>query len=100
MIMGTPSAPKVDGIRQAVQTSGTELVDLPPYSPDLIPIEQLIAKFKALLRKATAGTVSTLWVAIGALLERLEPDEVANDFRYAECSSNRTESALDSRFVF
>ena len=60
----------------------------PPYSPDLNPIEQLFAKLKALLRKAAARTISTLWAAIGVLLESFEPDECANYFRHAGYSSN------------
>lgn len=56
---------------------------LPPYSPDLNPIEQLFAKLKGLLRKAAARTVSTLWAAIGALIEIFGPDELANHFRHA-----------------
>ena len=83
VIMDDLSAHKVDGVRQAIEARGAELLYLPPYSPDLNPIEQLFAKLKALLRKAAARTVSTLWAAIGALLENFEPDECANYFRHA-----------------
>ncbi len=82
------SAHKVDGIRQAIEAQGAKLVYLPPYSPDLNPIEQLFAKLKALLRKAAARTVSTLWAAIGVLLQSFEPDECANYFRHAGYGSN------------
>ena len=64
------------------------MVYLPPYSPDLNPIEQLLTELKALLRKAAARTVSTLWAAIGVLLESFEPDECANYFRHAGYGSN------------
>ena len=79
--MDNLSAHKVARIRQAVEARRAELVYLPPYSPDLNPIEQLFARLKALLRKAAARTVSTLWAAIGALLESFQPDECANYFR-------------------
>ena len=54
-----------------------------PYSPDMNPIEQLFATRKALLHKAAARTVSTLWAVISALLEIFGPDECANYFRRA-----------------
>ena len=51
---------------------------LPPYSPDLNPIEQLFAKLKALLRKAAARTRDALWDTIGVLLDEFEPAECEN----------------------
>ena len=67
---------------------GAELVYLPPYSPDLNPIEQIFARLKVLLRKSTGRTVSILWAAIGTLLESFQPDECTNDFRHAAYDSN------------
>ena len=55
--MDNLSAQKVYGIRQAIEAQGAKLVYLPPYSPDLNPIEQLFARLKALLREAPARTV-------------------------------------------
>ena len=52
---------KVAGVREAIEARGATLVYLPPYSPDLNPIEQAFAKFKALLRKIAARTVCKLW---------------------------------------
>jgi transposase len=51
---------------------------LPPYSPDLNPIEQLFAKLKALLRKAAARSIDKLWDAIGLLLDTFSPAECGN----------------------
>ena len=51
---------------------------LPPYSPDLNPIEQAFAKLKALLRKAAERTVDGLWNAIGQLLDLFHRTECAN----------------------
>jgi transposase len=58
-----------------------KLFFLPKYSPDLNPIEQVFAKLKHLLRKATARTVETICTAIGEILAAFTPDECANYFR-------------------
>jgi hypothetical protein len=57
------------------------LLYLPPYSPDLNPIEQAFAKLKALLRKASARTVDDLWAAIAEIIELFPQEECANYFR-------------------
>jgi transposase len=60
---------------------------LPPYSPDLNPIEQAFAKLKALLRKAAERSIAALWDRIGALLSAFTPPECANYFRHAGYAS-------------
>ena len=60
-----------------------ELRYLPPYSPDLNPIEQLFAKLKALLRNIAARSVEALWTAIGQLTSTFEPRECANYLRHS-----------------
>ena len=62
----------------AALARGAELRYLPPYSPDLNPIEQAFAKLKALLRKAAERTIDGLWNAIGKLLDLVPPAECAN----------------------
>ena len=54
VVLDNLAAHKVDGVRQAIAAARASLLFLPPYSPDLNPIEQLFAKLKALLRKAAA----------------------------------------------
>ena len=81
VIMDNLPAHKVAGIAEAIEATGAELRYLPPYSPDLNPIEQLFAKRKALLRKAAARTVDKLWDTIGALLDAFSADECANYLR-------------------
>ena len=71
-------AHKVAGIRQAIEARDAKLRYLPPYSPDLNPIEQAFAKLKALLRKAADRTVDGLWNAIGKRLDLFPPTECAN----------------------
>ncbi len=78
VILDNLSSHKVTGVREMVEARGATLVYLPPYSPDLNPIEQAFAKLKSLLRKIAARTVSRLWDALGDLLGRFTPQECAN----------------------
>ena len=73
--MDNLSAHKVDGVRQAIESAGASILYLPPYSPDLNPIEQVFAKIKAILRKIEARTKDTLWNAIRVALERCDADQ-------------------------
>jgi transposase len=59
------------------------LLYLPPYSPDLNPIEQSFAKLKAMIRKAAARSREALWNAIGRFLSRFAPQECENYFANA-----------------
>ena len=80
VIMDNLPAHKVSGARAAIERAGARLLFLPPYCPDFNPIEQAIAKIKALLRKAAARTVEALDAAIAAALDAFTPDECANYF--------------------
>ena len=62
---------KGKAVRRAIRAAGAKLFFLPPYSPDLNPIEQVFAKLKTLLRKAAERTVEATWRRIGALLNLL-----------------------------
>lgn len=64
--------------RHAIERAGAELRFLPPYSPDLNPIEQVFAKLKTLLRRAAPRTRQTLWRRIGTLLDRFPAPECQN----------------------
>ena len=83
VIMDNLAAHKVAGVREAIEARGAELRYLPPYSPDLNPIEQAFAKLKALLRKAAERTKDGLWNAIGQLLDLFPPAECANYLAHA-----------------
>lgn len=74
------SSHKVAGVREAIEAVGAEIRYLPPYSPNLNPIEKLFAKLKALLRKAAKRTIDALCNHIGSLLESFSPDECTNYF--------------------
>jgi transposase len=70
----------VTGIKEAIATAGATLLYLPPYSPDLNPIEKLFAKLKALLRKAAKRSVEALGNEIGEVLDTISSTECANYF--------------------
>jgi transposase len=78
VVLDNLPAHKVAGVEEAVRQAGASLLYLPPYSPDLNPIEQVFAKLKALLRKAAARTRDTLWSIIGALIDVFTPAECQN----------------------
>jgi len=80
VILDNLSSHKVAGVKQAMAAAGATLIYLPPYSPDLNPIEKLFAKLKALLRKAAKRSVDALWNEIGELLNTLSSTECANYF--------------------
>ena len=63
-----------------MEAKGARILYLPPYSPDLNPIEQVFAKLKTLLRKAMARSFDTLWKTIGRLLPLFSKQECRNYF--------------------
>jgi len=69
VVMDNLAAHKVAGVEEAIAAAGASLLYLPPYSPDLNPIEQFFAKLKALLRKAAARSKDALWQTTGELLD-------------------------------
>lgn len=83
VIMDNLPAHKVAGVRETIEAVGAKLLYLPPYSPDLNPIEMMFSKLKALLRKAAKRTIPALWKKIGALLETITPQECTNFFKHA-----------------
>ena len=78
---------KGKNVRHAIRAAGAKLFFLPPYSPDLNPIEQAFAKLKTLLRRASERTVEATWKRIGALLDRFSAQECANYFANAGYAS-------------
>jgi len=74
---------KVAGIREVIEARGARLLYLPPYSPDINPIEKAFSKLKAFLRKAGARTKETLWKAIGEAVEIYSYEVCLNLFKSA-----------------
>ncbi len=78
VVLDNLAAHKVAGVREAIRAVGASVLYLPPYSPDLNPIEQLFAKLKAMLRSAAARTMDGLWNTIGHALEAFPEAECRN----------------------
>ncbi len=87
VVMDNLGSHKGKPVRQAIREAGARLFFLPPYSPDLNPIEQVFAKLKRLLRKAEERTTEATWRRIGELLDHFKPDECANYIRNAGYAS-------------
>jgi len=77
VIMDNLGSHKGRAVRNAIRAAGAKLLYLPPYSPDLNPIEQVFAKLKLLMRKAAERTVEAIWQRIGQLLDAFPPHECA-----------------------
>jgi len=75
-------------VRRMLRAAGIKLFFLPPYSPDLNPIEQVFSKLKRLLRKANERTVEATWRRIGSLLGNFPPHECSNYIRGARLCVN------------
>jgi transposase len=78
VIMDSLSSHKNKAARSAIRAKGAHLIFLPPYSPDLNPIEQVFAKLKHMMRKAQPRDVESTWRKVGKLLDLFEPAECAN----------------------
>jgi len=88
VIMDNVSTHKVYGVREAIEAAGAMLRYLPPYSPDLNPIEMSFSKLKASLRKIAERTLPGLCRNIGRFAVSLDPRHATNYFRHAgyECN--------------
>ena len=80
VVLDNLSAHKGGRVREIVEAAGCELVYLPPYSPDLNPIEQAFSKVKGLLRKAEARTRESLIEAMGRALDAVTINDVRGFF--------------------
>lgn len=83
VIMDNLSSHKGAAVREAIEEAGAELRFLPPYSPDLNPIEMAFSKLKALLRKAATRTRDALWSTVTTAIDAFTPNECANYFTAA-----------------
>lgn len=88
VVMDNLSSHKVAGVREAIESAGCDLWYLPPYSPDLNPIEKLWSKVKAWLRRVSANTFDTLSDAVAAALRAVTSDECRNYFTSCGCGQN------------
>ena len=70
-------------VRRAIRAAGAHLLFLPPYSPDLNPIELMFAKLKTLLRKADERSQAAVTERLGMILDQFTPDECSNYLHHA-----------------
>jgi transposase len=80
VVMDNLSAHKGGKVKQIIEARGCELLYLPPYSPDLNPIEQAFSKVKGLLRKAEARTRESLIEAMGLALSAVSARDARGFF--------------------
>jgi transposase len=89
VVMDNLSSHKRAGVRQAIEAAGAKLRFLPPYSPDLNPIELAFSKLKSLLRKAEERTVTGLWNLLGKALDAFSPHECRSYFRHCGYNADK-----------
>ena len=82
VIMDNLPVHKVPAVRRAIEAAGAQLLFLPPYSPDLNPIEMVFSKMKSVLRREANRSVDALWRALGAIASAITPAECANYLRH------------------
>ena len=87
VVLDNLSSHKGRAVRAAIRNAGAHILFLPPYSPDLNPIEMVFAKLKTLFRKADERTIEASWRRVGNLLETFTPDECQNYLRHAGYAS-------------
>ena len=90
IIMDNLGSHKSSAIRRAIRDASARLWYLPPYSPDLNPIEQTFAKIKHWMRQAQKRTIQDVWHHIGRLVEAIQPAECSNYFANAGYGSIKT----------
>jgi transposase len=81
LVMDNLAAHKSSAVREFLEARGAELIFLPPYSPDLNPIEQAWSKMKALLRKHSARTYDALLDAVASALRAISPQDPSGFIR-------------------
>jgi transposase len=82
VVMDNLASHKHPRVRELIESVGAELLYLPPYSPDLNPIEMIWSKVKRLLRSAAARTIDGLHEAFGVAMEAVTPGDILGCFRH------------------
>ena len=82
VVMDNLSAHKTQKVRELVEGAGCELLYLPPYSPDLNPIEEAFSKIKSIVRKAEARTREALVEALGPALSSVTQEDASGFFEH------------------
>jgi len=87
VVMDNLGSHKSAAVRQLIQSAGARLWFLPPYSPDLNPIEKAFAKIKHWMRTAQKRTLEDTWRYLGQLTKTITPTECANYLQSAGYAS-------------
>ena len=82
VVMDNLSSHKRQRIRELIEDAGARLVFLPPYSPDLNPIELIFAKVKQLLRSLACRTRDALWKAMQSVLDQVTAADASNCYKH------------------
>lgn len=82
VVMDNLSSHKVAGVQEAIAAAGARVMFLPPYSPDLNPIETVFSKFKWIIRSMKERTIEALWTACGKVSELFSEEECRRHFRH------------------
>ena len=82
------SSHKVVGVEKAIASVGAQVLYLPPYSPDLTPIEQVFSKLKTMLRKFKRRTMEALWNQLGERCDVFSPNECKNYYKNSGYGKN------------
>lgn len=87
VVLDNLRAHHTDGVKEAIEAAGASILYLPPYSPELNPIELMWSKLKALLRRAEARTLRALAGAISRCRTAIRPSDLVGWFRHAGYSA-------------
>ena len=82
VVMDNVAFHRVKGVKEAIEKTGARLVYLPPYSPDLNPIEQMWSKIKNYLRRASARDIKKFKISINFAYNSIESSDLKNWFRH------------------
>jgi transposase len=94
VVMDNLAAHKAAGWRELIEAAGCGVLYLPPYSPDLNPIENMWSKVKAHLRRAGVRTLDALGHAIDAALATITPGDCRGFFRHCGYATTYTRALL------
>jgi transposase len=94
VILDNLSSHKTANVQAAFRRCRIDYEYLPPYSPDLNPIENAFSKLKRLVRSAAERTVEGLWNVIGRLLDQFQRSECRNYFRHCGYNAIKSRSSL------
>ncbi len=89
VVMDNLPAHKVAEVAEIIEQAGAKLLYLPPYSPDLNPIEMAFSKLKTFLRKVKARTINDLIEKAAEAIQQFKPEDCSNYFKKAGYPSNR-----------